>query len=70
MRKTAKLIGVELRGELKPCRGCSKAKGLRRSIPRLTRTRAAKPASRVLVDLTGRRELDLGEGSGTWYFVI
>ncbi|CAM9619252.1 unnamed protein product, partial [Sphacelaria rigidula] len=53
LRRTAKKLGVELRGELRPCRGCSEGKGLRQPIPRSTHTRAVEPASRVFVDLTG-----------------
>ncbi|CAM9905489.1 unnamed protein product [Sphacelaria rigidula] len=40
LRRTAKQLGVELRGELRPCRGCSEGKGLRQPIPRSTHTRA------------------------------
>ncbi|CAM9745032.1 unnamed protein product, partial [Sphacelaria rigidula] len=53
LRRTAKQLGVELRGELRPCRGCSEGKGLRQPILRSTHTRAVEPASRVFVDLTG-----------------
>ncbi|CAM9186087.1 unnamed protein product, partial [Sphacelaria rigidula] len=53
LRRTVEQLGVELRGKLRPCRGCSAGKRLRRPIPRSTHTRAVKPASRVFVDFTG-----------------
>ncbi|CAM9567490.1 unnamed protein product, partial [Sphacelaria rigidula] len=55
LRQTAKQLGVELRGKMRPCRGCSEGTGLRRPIPRSTHTRAVKPASKVFVDLTGSK---------------
>ncbi|CAM9865231.1 unnamed protein product [Sphacelaria rigidula] len=65
LRRTAKQLGVELRGELRPCRGCSEGKGLRQPIPISTHTRAVEPASSVFVDLTGPNQLVLGEESRT-----
>ena len=68
LRKTAKQLGVQLTGELQPCRGCSEAKGLRRPIPRSTHTRAAKSASRVFVDLSGPKPVK--SQGGKWYTMI
>ena len=53
LRKTAKQIGVKLRGQLVPCQGCSEAKGIRKPVKTFTYTRATKPAERYFVDLSG-----------------
>ena len=68
LRQTTKQLGVELRGELRPCRGCSEGKGLRRPIPRSTHSRAVKPVSRVFVDLTGPKPIR--SRGGKWYMMI
>ena len=53
LRKTAKKIGVKLQGQLVPCEGCSEAKGIRKSVKPFTNRRAAKPAERCFVKLSG-----------------
>ena len=53
LRKTAKQLGVQLRGELLPCQGCSEAKGFRERVKPFPNNRADKPAGRLFVDLTG-----------------
>ncbi|CAM9529133.1 unnamed protein product, partial [Sphacelaria rigidula] len=68
LRQTAKQLGVELRGKLSAGRGCSEGKGVRRSIPRSTHTRALKPASRVFVDFTGPKPLRSRDGK--WYMMM
>ena len=68
LRQTAKQLGVELSGELRPCRGCSEGKGLRRPISRSTDSRAVKPASRVFVDLAGPKPIR--SRGGKWYMMI
>ncbi|CAN0405461.1 unnamed protein product [Laminaria digitata] len=40
LRETAKSLDVKLLGKLRPCTGCSMAKGYRKPIPRSTKTRA------------------------------
>ena len=55
LRKTAKQMGVTLKGELHGCKGCSMAKGIRVPIPSKTHGRAAKRLFRVFVDLGGGR---------------
>ena len=57
LRKTAKQIGVKLRGQLVPCQGCSEAKRIRKPVKTLTYTRAAKPAERCFVDLSGPKSV-------------
>ena len=57
LRKTAKQIGVKLQGQLVPCQGCSEAKGIRKPGKRFTYTRAAKPAERCIVDLSGPKSV-------------
>ena len=53
LRKTAKQIGVKLQGQLVPCQGCSEAKGIRKPVGPFTYIRAAEPAERCFVDLSG-----------------
>ena len=57
LRKTAKQIGVKLQGQLVPCRGCSEAKGIRKSVKPFTCTRATKPAEQCFVDLSGPKSV-------------
>ena len=54
LKQTTKQQGVSLGGELRECRGCSMAKGLRKPIARSTDTRADKKLERVFVDLSGK----------------
>ena len=53
VKKTATQQGIAYSGEVHECRGCSMAKGLRKTIARSTHTRAAKKLQRVFVDLSG-----------------
>ena len=57
LRKTAKQMGVALKGELHECKGCSMAKGIRMPVPSKTHGRAAKRLFRVFVDLGGRKHV-------------
>ena len=57
LRKTAKQIGVTLKGELHECKSCSVAKGIRIPIPSKTQIRAAERLFRVFVDLEGKRHV-------------
>ena len=68
LRQTAKKLGVELRGELRPCRGCLEGKGLRRPTRRSTHSRAVKPASRGFEDLMGPKPIR--SRGGKWYMMI
>ena len=51
LRETAKALGVELLETLRPCTGCSMAKGYRKPIPSSTKSRAPEKLGRVFVDL-------------------
>ncbi|CAN0277930.1 unnamed protein product, partial [Laminaria digitata] len=53
LRETAKSLDVKLLGKLRPCTGCSMAKGYRKPIPSSTKTRASKKLGRLFVDLSG-----------------
>ena len=53
LRETAKSLGVELLGKLRPCNGCSMAKGYRKPIANSTKSRATEKLGRVFVDLSG-----------------
>ena len=53
LRETAKALCVELLGTLRPCTGCSLAKGYRKPIPSSTNSRAPEKLGRVFVDLSG-----------------
>ena len=53
MRETAKLLGVELLGKLRPCTGCSMAKVYRKPTANGTKSRATENIGRVFVDLSG-----------------
>ena len=53
LRETAKSLGVELLGRLRPCTGCSMAKGYRTSIANSAKSRATETLERVFVDLNG-----------------
>ena len=53
LRETAKSLGLELVGKLRPCTGCSMAKGYRKSIPNSTKLCATEKLGRVFVDLSG-----------------
>ena len=57
LRKTVKQVGVKLQGQLVPCQGCSEAKGIRKPVKPNTYTRAAKPAERCFVDLSGPKSV-------------
>ena len=57
LRKTAKQMGVTLKGELHECKGCSMAKGIRIPFPSKTHGRAAKRLFRVFVDLGGKKHV-------------
>ena len=57
LRKTAKQMGVTLKGELHECKGCSMAKGIRMQFPSKTHERAAKRLFRVFVDLGGKKHV-------------
>ena len=57
LKETAKRLGVELHGELKPCTGCSMAKGYRKPIKSRTNTRSDKKLGRVFVDLSGPKSV-------------
>ena len=50
---TKKSLGVELLGTLRPCTGCSMAKGYRMPIPSSNKSRASEKLGRVLVDPSG-----------------
>ena len=51
--ETARSLGVELIGELRPCTGCSMAKGYRKPIGNSTKSRATEKLGRVFVDVSG-----------------
>ena len=53
LRDTAKSLGLELVGKLRPCAGRSMAKGYRKPIPNSTKIRATEKLGRVFVDLSG-----------------
>ena len=53
LKETAKSPNVELLGKLRPCTGCSIAKGYRKPIPRGTKSHASEKLGRVFVDLSG-----------------
>ena len=53
LRETAKPLGVELLGSLRPRTGCSMAEGYRKPIANSTKSRATKKLGRVFVDLSG-----------------
>ena len=57
LRETAKSLGVELLGRLRPCTGCSMAKGYRKPIANSTKSRATKKLGRVFVDLSGPKSI-------------
>ena len=56
LRETAKSLGIELLGDLKPCTGCSMAKGYRKPIASSTKSRASKKLGRVFTDLSGPKQ--------------
>ena len=53
LRDTAKSLGLELVGRLRPCTGCSMAKAYHKPIPNSTKFRATEKLGRVFVDLSG-----------------
>ena len=57
LRKTAKQMGVTLKGELHECKGCSMAEGIRMPIPSKTHGRAVKRLFHVFVDLGGKKHV-------------
>ena len=62
LRKTAKPMGVALKGELHEYKSCSMAKGVRMPIPWKTHGRADKILLRAFVDLGGRNTWRLWGG--------
>ena len=69
LRITAKQLGVQLRGELLPCQGCSEAKGFRKRAKPFTHNRADKPAGRLFVDLTGPKPV-LSRGGRKYMLIV
>ena len=63
LRTTAKQIKVKLQGQLVPCQGCSEAKGIRTPVKPFTYSRAAKPAERCFIDLSGPKFVKLTGGN-------
>ena len=61
-RKTAQKIGVKLQGQLVPCQGCSGANGIKKPAKPFTYTRAAKPAERFFIDLSGPKSIQSPRG--------
>ena len=57
LRKTAKQMGVILKGELHECKDCSMVKDIWMPIPSKTHGRAAKRLFRVFVDLGGKKDV-------------
>ncbi|CAM9287200.1 unnamed protein product, partial [Laminaria digitata] len=57
LRETAQSLDVKLLGKLRPCTGCSMAKGYRKPIPSSTKTRASKKLGRLFVDLSGPKRI-------------
>ena len=57
LRKTAKQIGVKLQGQLVPCQRYLEAKRIRKPVKPFTYTRAANPAERCFVDLSGPKSV-------------
>ena len=57
LRKTAKQMGVTLKGELYECKGCSMAKCIRMSIPSKTHSQAPKRRFGIFVDLWGKKHV-------------
>lgn len=51
LRETAKSVSVELTGKMKPCTGCSMAKGFWKPISSRTNTRSDRKLRRVVIDL-------------------
>ena len=69
LRMTAKQLGVQLRGELLPCQGCSEAKGLRKGVKPFTHNRGDKPVGRLFVDLTGPKAI-LSRGGKKYMMIV
>ena len=57
LRKTAKQMGVNMKGEMHECKGCLMAKSFRVSIPKKTENRSVKRLSRVFVNFGGKRRV-------------
>ena len=55
LRKTARQMGVNLKGELHACKGYSMAKGIRIPVPSKQHGRLANGLFRVFVDLGGKK---------------
>ena len=53
LQETAKSLCLELVGKLRPCTGCSMAKGYRKDILNSTKLRATEKLGRVFLDLSG-----------------
>ena len=53
LRETAKYLGVDLLGRLRPCTGCAMAKRYRKPIAISTKSHATNKLRRVFVDLSG-----------------
>ena len=69
LRKTAKRMGVTLKGELHECKGCSMTKGIRMLIPSKTHGRAVKRLFRVFVDLGGKKRV-ASMGGNTYPIIV
>ena len=55
LRKTDKLLAVQLTGQPIPCQGCSEAKQFRRSTKSVMPNRAVEPTARLFINLTGTK---------------
>ena len=53
LRKTYKMLGVELTGVMKPCEGCGYTKAKAKAVSKTTLVKASKPGERLFLDTTG-----------------
>ena len=67
LKATAQQHGIQLVGELAPCSGCSRAKGVRAPTPHRTTSRAEAPLDLVHIDIAGPFLESLG---GSRYVVM
>ena len=69
LRLTAKALGIQLRGKLKPCWACASGNAKKKAVAKTTETRSDKPGERVFLDISYIKHPSYG-GSQYWLLIV
>jgi transposase InsO family protein len=68
-RATAKVFGVKLVGQMKPCEDCALSKAKAKKISKVPVKRASKPGGRLCIDISSPSTKSIG-GKRHWLLVV